>query len=436
MSYNFLQTADIDATPTASWNAGAGWLPIGTLTIKFTGNYDGQEYYIDGLHINRTSQYNGLFGYTQGSAISNIVLNSASITSNQNYTGVLSGYVNDSAIINCATDGQVDGASFTGGLTGYNNGSSVSECSSNVSVTGTNTYTGGIVGYNYNSSTVTGCSSTGNVTGTTYVGGIAGRSIVSSAINNSFSKGTVSGTNYVGGLIGQNYTGCEVVNCYSLSDVKRLSGTLTVLAGFAGQNYSGFINNCYSTGSVKDIDETDLANRGFVASINTGYVMNGNFWNTQTSEQSGNGVTGTATGLTNTEMRTLSTFTGAGWDFYGESANGTNDYWNMHTSLNSGFPYLNWEYRLPVEAPANLALSIVGTDVIITWDPVTDAAGYIVYSSEDPYGVFTLNESGVFAGEQWTGPFAGTKMFYYVTAINDTKVIAAKAINLSGAGSR
>jgi len=162
--------------------------------------------------------------------------------------------------------------------------------------------------------------------------------------------------------------------------------------------------------------------------------MTGNFWNIETSGQSTSG--GTATGLTNTEMRTLSTFTGAGWDFYGESANGTDDYWNLHTSLNSGYPYLNWEYRLPVEAPANLALSIVGTDVIITWDPVTDAAGYLVYSSEDPYGVFTLDETGAFAGEQWTGPFAGTKMFYYVTAINDTKVIAAKTININGNSNR
>jgi len=74
--------------------------------------------------------------------------------------------------------------------------------------------------------------------------------------------------------------------------------------------------------------------------------------------------------------------------------------------------------------------------VIITWDPVTDAAGYIVYSSADPYGVFTLDETGVFTGEEWTGPFAGTKMFYYVTAINDTKVIAAKTININGISNR
>ncbi|HXK49203.1 MAG TPA: GLUG motif-containing protein [Clostridiales bacterium] len=436
LSYNFLQTADIDASATSTWDSGAGWTPIGNSTTKFTGNYDGQDYFIDSIFINRTTTYNGLFGYTQGSTVSNIVLSNASITSNQNYTGVLSGYINVSEIYDCKSNGQVTGASFTGGLTGYNNGSLVSDCTSNVAVTAGSTYSGGIVGYNYNSSTVIRCSAIGNVTGTTYVGGIAGRSIVSSAIYNSFSKGIVSGSNYIGGLIGQNYTACEIDNCYSLSDVKRLSGTLTVLAGFVGQNYSGIINNCYSTGSVKHVDGTDLTDRGFVASIGTGYVMNGNFWNTETSEQSGNGVASTATGLSNAEMCTMSIFTSAGWDFYGESVNGTDDYWNMHTSLNSGYPYLNWEYRIPVEAPANLALAVGASDVTITWDAVTGATGYLVYSSADPYGTFILDETGVFNGTEWTGPLTGTKMFYYVAAVNDTKVITAKTINIGGNAGR
>jgi hypothetical protein len=426
MSSSFLQTADIDATPTAAWKSG-GWLPIGSVTTKFTGSYDGQGYTIDGLYINRTTEYNGFFGYVQGSTISHIILSNANVTSNQYYTGVLSGYINDSEVNSCTTGGNISGSRFTGGISGYNYSSIFTDCISNTSVTGSDLYTGGIAGYNYYSSSITRCSSTGNVTGTTYVGGITGRSITSSTISNSFTKGTISGINYVGGFIGQNYTSCLIENCYSLSNVKRLSGTLTYFAGFVGQNNSGTINNCYSTGSVKHADGTNLTNRGFIASIITGYVMNGNFWNTETSEQTGNGVTGTATGITSSQMRTSSTFTNAGWDFYGESVNGTNDYWNIHTSLNTGFPYLNWEYRLPVEAPSNIVLAVSGTDVIITWDPVTNAAGYAVYSSADPYGTFVLDESGVFDGPEWTAAASLTKKFYYITATNLTKEAAERS---------
>lgn len=348
-TYNFIQNADIDASETLTWDAGAGWMPIGTsFSDNFTGVYNGNEHTITGLFINRPStSYQALFGRTEGATIMNLGVKESNITGDR-YVGSIVGLTSSTIIENCFTDGQT--------------------------------------------------------------------------------KGNIE----VGGFVGRNSSNSTIENCYANGSVTRaINQTSTLIGGFVGANYN-MLNNSYSTASVHYENVTDPTDRGFTGS-NTG-TMTGNFWNIETSGQSTSG--GTATGLTNTEMRTLSTFTGAGWDFYGESANGTNDYWNMHTSLNSGFPYLNWEYRIAVEAPANLALSIVGTDVIITWDAVTGAADYYVYSSEDPYGLFTLNEDGVFAGEQWTGPFAGTKMFYYVTAINDTKVIAAKTININGNSNR
>jgi hypothetical protein len=41
-------------------------------------------------------------------------------------------------------------------------------------------------------------------------------------------------------------------------------------------------------------------------------------------------------------MKTLSTFTSAGWDFTGETANGTNNYWRMCID-GADYPRLNWE---------------------------------------------------------------------------------------------
>jgi hypothetical protein len=367
MSYQFRQTADIDATPTSGWKSG-GWLPIGNATTKFTGIYNGQGYNIDGLVINRpATNYNGLFGYAQNSSVSNLVL-------------------------------------------------------TNVSIIGA-THTGGLIGYNYTGS-VTNCSSTGTVTGSNYVGGLVGWNSTSSMINNCFSKGSVTGFWYVGGFTGVNQFSCDIRNSYSQTNVVRVSGsTYTDFAGFCPYIYDCKVINCYSTGSVVYTGATNPTSKGFGSYLYTGAysLMTGNYWNLETSNQATSGAT--ATGITSNQMRTLSTFTAVGWDFVGESVNGTNDYWNIHPSLNSGYPYLNWEYRLAVEAPANLALTISGTDVIITWDPVTNATGYAVYSSTDPYGTFVLDETGSFNGTEWTDAMSGTKYFYYVTATNNTKIV-------------
>ena len=39
-------------------------------------------------------------------------------------------------------------------------------------------------------------------------------------------------------------------------------------------------------------------------------------------------------------MKTAKTFTDAGWDFAGESVNGTNDYWSIDNTTNDGYPWL------------------------------------------------------------------------------------------------
>ncbi len=63
---DFIQTADIDASGTSSWNSGAGFSPISNNGTKFTGNFDGDGKTIDNLYINRGTDFNGLFGYTTG----------------------------------------------------------------------------------------------------------------------------------------------------------------------------------------------------------------------------------------------------------------------------------------------------------------------------------------------------------------------------------
>ncbi|OGE81945.1 MAG: hypothetical protein A2Y39_04030 [Candidatus Delongbacteria bacterium GWF2_40_14] len=386
LSYNFLQTADIDASPTTGWNAGAGWNPIGAVSPFFTGNYDGAHYDISGLFINRAANYQSLFGYMSGGVVSKLHLLNANITGS--------------------------------------------------------TYVGGIAGYMTNSAYVSDCSVKGIINATVqYVAGIAGYLLTSSVIENSFADVNVTGQNYVAGIAGRLGSASQAVNCYSLGNISRLSGyTGTYLGGISGYNNDSKILKCYSASPIVYIDTTNPTTKGIAGGITatTNYEMADNFFDSQVSGQTSTSGVGTA--KTTAEMRNVATYTLIGslgltnpWDFEGDPNNdtGTNDYWNIHTSLNSGYPYLNWEYRLAVEAPANLALVVSGTDVIITWDPVTNAAGYLVYSSTNPYGTFMLDETGSFNGTEWTGTLTGTRNFYYVTATNDTKVVPSKTIMIN-----
>ena len=69
-----------------------------------------------------------------------------------------------------------------------------------------------------------------------------------------------------------------------------------------------------------------------------------------------------------------------------------------------------------LEAPANVVTSISGSDIVLDWDPVTGATGYDVYSSDDPYGAFTLATS--VGTNQYTVAASQAKLFYYIVATN------------------
>ena len=57
----------------------------------------------------------------------------------------------------------------------------------------------------------------------------------------------------------------------------------------------------------------------------------------------GYGTTTGATGKSSLQMQTESTFTNAGWDFQGETTNGTNDIWGINIVNNSEYPFLSWQ---------------------------------------------------------------------------------------------
>ncbi|MCK4654629.1 MAG: hypothetical protein KAU01_09285 [Candidatus Cloacimonetes bacterium] len=68
--------------------------------------------------------------------------------------------------------------------------------------------------------------------------------------------------------------------------------------------------------------------------------------------------------------------------------------------------------------PENVIISYDFDSIIISWDPVTIATSYKVYSSDSPYNGFEEDTTGTFNGTSWSASVAGNKKFYYVKAVN------------------
>ena len=189
-----LLDADIDFSGSFSEQFG----PIGYYNLYndykyLQGTFDGQGYTINGLAMNSSSEYVGLFGYSKGSTIRNVVLDSSCSVvssyrgSNNVYIGGIIGefYASRGP---CLIENTVNMASvsFTGS-------------------TSSNLYLGGIVGEP--SGTVKNCANYGSVTYSgksicyAYIGGIAGYFTGNSSnifiyIQNCLNHGTVTQWNY------------------------------------------------------------------------------------------------------------------------------------------------------------------------------------------------------------------------------------------------
>lgn len=146
----------IDASATVGWNHGAGFAPIGTGAVPFTGSFDGRGHSIRQLFIHRPGENQvGLFGHARNATLRNVRLSGGRITGG-NHVGALVGHneaVDGKARIEqvCA-EVSVKGAENVAGLVGHNeayNGSNlVSRAKAGGPVAGTGSNVGGLVGHN------------------------------------------------------------------------------------------------------------------------------------------------------------------------------------------------------------------------------------------------------------------------------------------------
>lgn len=209
------------------------WIPIGTQENPFTGTFDGNGFTINGIKIDTSTRYQGLFGYTSGAEIKNLKISYKTTENN--------GVSEKGAVIDYNFDNQAE--YYAGTIVGYaNNSTKISNCEvdngSEVEETFTCKVTlGGLVGVLKGGSVIKNCANYRNIklkenftsTGyTTTVGGAVGE-VESSELINVVNFGGITvarddeivNDNYIGGLVGDasGERSC-IVNCVSGGDVK------------------------------------------------------------------------------------------------------------------------------------------------------------------------------------------------------------------------
>ncbi len=212
---------DIDATPTLTWNSGAGYDPVGSNSDPFTGSLNGEGYTIDGLFINRsTRDYVGIFGYVSGvgTDIHDIDLTNVNFTGDENVAGI-AGYHSFGDIWNCTVDGIISSTDYeVGGVIGYKELGSIDNCINYATVSG-EADVGGIVGES--DADIIDCDNYGDIISTLSghrVGGIAGN-VEDYNITNCKNYGTVSNINMGnGGIVGLFQNGL-IDRCINYGDV-------------------------------------------------------------------------------------------------------------------------------------------------------------------------------------------------------------------------
>ena len=262
------------------------WIPIGYVNNSWKGNMDGQGHTISHLYIKTAQSFVGLFGYTYGATIQDLIFDYAKVenvsttNANASYTGILAGYAygdspshikgikttNNCTVIgqedtggivglakinleNCENHSSVKGTKSVGGIAGNSTERNIRRSTNYGTVENNNTYIGGIIGYAYGTS-IEDCANYGKISSTGwYTGGIAGQTVANSSIQNVFSYGDVTNTNDNLGIIIGNIVG----------------GTLTA-KGIVAYNKEALLNNSsenikiVGTGSLTFEDGKEEAN--------------------------------------------------------------------------------------------------------------------------------------------------------------------------------
>lgn len=284
---NGVLTSDIDLS---AYSSGEGWSPIGSTTLLYTGSFNGDNYGIYNLVINRSVASNqGLFGCVgAGATIKNVYLDKPIVNGGGTLGAVIGSANSDGTTITIANCKAVNSAitaigSIAGGIVGdIKNNTTVANCAFVGGTIKAESSVGGIVGYAQSAISVSSCYNSGSVEGATTssnygVGGVVGYVKSSFTIERCYNIGGVTGGSVgVGGIAGYtDGTSSEsltITACYSAGDVKiETTGSYVGgILGYSNNSISIAIKGCYNAGVVKNAaTTTDLGSISGASTVAT-----------------------------------------------------------------------------------------------------------------------------------------------------------------------
>lgn len=302
-------------------------------TYIFKGYLDGNSCTLTNVKVGKESSYNGLFGVTSGTTISNLTIKDPTINGAGTSRGAFIGRANGTTTLtNCTVSGgSVSGTYQIGGLVGYsagaitfsgckNDGTSVSatsattssqtraggflgSCDSSVTISGTSSNSGavwssagddkmgvgGFVGYVNTNLNISGnLTNSGNIGADDskyglYTGGIAGwvkGNVSIDADSKLTNSGKIIARAIAGGCFG--YTGGgNIIRCQNTGDViakgqnykfGNLSEGGATLGGIVGYANGGDISHCYSSGQISTLKDPSNLDSGEFEGGGTNFI--------------------------------------------------------------------------------------------------------------------------------------------------------------------
>lgn len=270
VTVNYVLRASLDSGSPGYAGRGDTWTPIGTDATPFQGTFDGNNFTISDLIVDRTGDdYNGLFGVVSGQAgvsVRDLTIENATITGGD-FTGVLAGSFFNATAENVQITGssEVTGVKNTGGVVGRLAAGTLLKSSSYASVTAEERVGGAVGWLDAGGSVVRSFAAGSTVAGTGDVGGLVGLAGTLTVISDSYSVvGSVEGPNDAGiassiqgtgGLIGRvSSSEAFIVNTYAAGAVSS-EGPVGGLIGRNEAASSSFKNFDYRVGIEQKIIE-------------------------------------------------------------------------------------------------------------------------------------------------------------------------------------
>lgn len=221
-----------------------GFTPIGNSGKKYKGTFDGQNYKIIGLYINRPELTGvGLFGITdKGAVVKDLVFENANITGS-NYVATLVGdsksVISNIKVINSTVEAKNTSDSRVGGLVGHQRDFTIDKVYVEANVTGGKSV-GGVLGYaDYTSDAPT----------------------TEIIISNIIAKGTVSGKDNLGGVVGYIRTTLKnVVSYVTVNPGEGATVSVGAIAGYVQNRHADCIHHNLSN-IISTIDNTLMVGR-------------------------------------------------------------------------------------------------------------------------------------------------------------------------------